>query len=280
MAASAFDYLYLRQLVLSHSHNVLEPSSDYLFDARLSHILQLHGLAHPGELVQHLRRRKDRSLERAIAEAMTINETSFFRDSRPFTLLRIAILPRLIAARQAVRTLRFWSAACSTGQEALSLAILIREYFPFLVDWKVRIDGTDISAEVVRRAREGRYHRIEMNRGLPARFFTRYFNRGVEEWIARPEIHALCHFHEADLCAPPLSFSPPAQFDIILLRNVMLYFSPETRRAVLAGIKGVLAPDGCLFLGSTEQPGDPSLWTPVLSDGTCYYQPNKDNFEL
>jgi chemotaxis protein methyltransferase CheR len=171
MAASAFDYLFLRQLVLSHSHNILEPSCDYLFDARLSHILQRHGLAHPGELVQHLRRRKDPSLERAIAEAMTINETSFFRDSRPFTLLRTTILPRLIAARQAVRTLRF-SAACSTGQEALSLASLIREYFPFLADWKIRIDGTDISAEVVRRAREGRYHRIEMSRGLSCQLYS------------------------------------------------------------------------------------------------------------
>jgi chemotaxis protein methyltransferase CheR len=277
MAASAFDYSYLRQLVLSHSHNVLEPSCDYLFDTRLSHILQRHGLAHPGELVQRLRRSKDPLLERAVAEAMTINETSFFRDGRPFTLLRTAILPRLIVARQAVRTLRFWSAACSTGQEALSLAILIRENFPFLVDWKISIDGTDISSEVVRRAREGRYHRIDMNRGLPARFITRYFDRGGDEWIAKPEIHALCHFHEANLCASPLPFSPPAQFDIILLRNVMLYFSPETRRAVLAGIKSLLTPDGCLFLGSTEQPGDPSLWTPVLSGGTCYYQSRQDD---
>jgi chemotaxis protein methyltransferase CheR len=274
MAATAFDYAYLRQIVLSYSHNVLEPSSDYLFDTRLSHILQRNGLAHPGELVRQLRGRSDSSLERAIAEAMTINETSFFRDGRPFTLLRNELLPKLIAARRATRTLRFWSAACSTGQEALSLAILIREHFPFVADWNIRIDGTDVSAAVVRRAREGRYHRIEVNRGLSARLISRYFKRDGDDWIARPEIHTFCDFREANLCTSPPPISPPAQFDLILLRNVMLYFSLETRRAVLNSVHGVLAPDGCLFLGSTEQPADPSRWVSVLAGGTCYLQPS------
>jgi chemotaxis protein methyltransferase CheR len=279
MAATAYDYAYLRQLVLSHSYNVLEPSRDYLFDTRLSHILQRLGLAHPGELVQHLRRCRDHSLERAIAEATTINETSFFRDGRPFTLLRTELMPKLIAARKDTRTLRFWSAACSTGQEALSLAILIREYFPFLFDWKIRIDGTDISAEVVRRARQARYHRIEIHRGLPARYIARYFDREGEDWIAKREIHALCEFREANLCAFPPPFQPAAGFDAILLRNVMLYFSPDTRRTVLSGIQNALAPDGYLFLGSTEQPVDPSLWTTVMAGGTCCFQPRRRSLE-
>ncbi len=119
-----------------------------------------------------------------------------------------------------------------------------------------------------------------MSRGLSASFIARYFCREGDEWVARPEIRALCRFREANLCASLLPFSPPAQFDIILLRNVMLYFAPETRRSVLAGIRNLLAPDGCLFLGSTEQPGDPSLWTPVLSDGTCYYRSCRDNLEF
>jgi chemotaxis protein methyltransferase CheR len=272
MSATALDYAYLRQLVLSHSHNVLEPSRDYLFDTRLSRILQRLGLAHPGELVQHLHCCRDLALERDIAEAMTINETSFFRDGRPFAVLRAELLPRLIAARQSVRTLHFWSAACSTGQEALSLAILIREHFPFLSEWKIRIVGTDISSEVIRRAREGRYHRIELNRGLPDPFIARYFTRRGEDWIAKPEILSLCEFREANLCAHPIHFSSPLRFDLILLRNVMLYFSPDTRRSVLASIGSLLTPDGFLLLGSTEQPADPSFWTTVLSGGTCYFQ--------
>jgi chemotaxis protein methyltransferase CheR len=211
---------------------------------------------------------------------MTINETSFFRDRRPFELLRAEILPKLIAARQATRCLRIWSAACSTGQEALSIAMLVREHFPFLSDWKIQIEGTDICAEVVRRAHQGRYHRIEINRGLPARFIVRYFHHIGEDWVAKPEIHALCAYREANLCVVPLPFSSSARFDVILLRNVMLYFSMETRRALLAGIHSLLAPDGTLFLGSTEQPADLSFWTPVFAGGTCSYQPRQDPQEL
>ena len=136
--------------------------------------------------------RKNPALERAIAEAMTINETSFFRDGRPFDLLRTELLPKLLEARRLTRTLRFWSAACSTGQEAYSCAMLLREHFPSLASWNVRIEGTDISAEVVARARQARYHRIEINRGLPARILVRYFDHVGEDWIVKPEIRKLC----------------------------------------------------------------------------------------
>jgi len=129
-ASSAVDYLYLRQLVFNQSQNVLESSHDYLFETRLYRLLQREGMSRLEELVHHLQNRKDPSLERAVAEAMTINETSFFRDGRPFELLRIEILPKLVERRRAQRTLRFWSAACSTGQEAYSIAMLLRESFP------------------------------------------------------------------------------------------------------------------------------------------------------
>ncbi|HVO46766.1 MAG TPA: CheR family methyltransferase, partial [Steroidobacteraceae bacterium] len=181
--ASAVDYGYLRSLVLGHSQNVLDPSRDYLFHSRLARLLRNHGMSRLEELVQHLRNRRDPALERAVAEAMTINETSFFRDQRPFELLRTELLPRLIESRQAAQTLRFWSAGCSTGQEALSLAILIREHFPQLLHWNIRIEGTDIASEVVERAQSGRYHRIEVNRGLPARYLARHFERAGEDLV-------------------------------------------------------------------------------------------------
>jgi len=274
--SSSVDYAYLRQLVFGLSQNVLDPSRDYLFDTRLTKLLRNQGMTHLDELVQHLKLRKNPLLERSIAEAMTINETSFFRDGRPFELLRTELLPKLIEARRTMRALRFWSAACSTGQEAYSLAMLIQEHFPLLAGWNIRFEGTDICAEVVAKAQAGSYHRIEMNRGLPARFIVRYFDHAGEDWTVKPEIRRMCSFRQANLCSSPLPFNRHEdRFDVIFLRNVMLYFSQETRKTLLAGIHKVLAPDGMLFLGSSEQPADPSIWTPVLAGGTCHFRPRQ-----
>jgi chemotaxis protein methyltransferase CheR len=274
--SAAVDYGYLRDLVFGLSRNVLDPSRDYLFETRLTKLLRNQGMSHLEELVRHLRVKKDPALERAIAEAMTINETSFFRDTRPFELLRTELLPKIIEARRSARTLRFWSAACSTGQEGYSLGMLLREHFPMLVGWNLRIEGTDLSNEVVERAQSGRYHRIEINRGLPARFIVRYFDHVGEDWTIKPEVRTLCNFRQANLCAPQLPFNRSTDgFDVIFLRNVMLYFSQETRKTLLAGIHRLLAPDGILFLGSSEQPADSSLWTSALAGGTCYFKPRK-----
>jgi len=274
--SASVDYAYLRQMVFGLSQNVLDPSRDYLFATRLTKVLRNQGMTHLEELVQHLKVRKNPVLERAIAEAMTINETSFFRDSRPFELLRTELLPKLIETRRTARALRFWSAACSTGQEGYSLGMLLLEHFSLLASWKLQIEGTDICAEVVGRAQAGCYHRIEVNRGLPARFVVRYFDHHAEDWVVKPEVKKLCNFRQASLSGPSLPFNRAEdRFDVIFLRNVMLYFSQETRKVLLAGIHRVLAPDGILFLGSSEQPADPSIWTPVLAGGTCYFRPRQ-----
>jgi chemotaxis protein methyltransferase CheR len=268
------EYGYLRQLVFDVSQNVLDASRDYLFDTRLTKVLRNQGMTRLDELVRKLCAQKNSALEHEVAEAMTINETSFFRDLRPFDLLRQELLPKIIEARRFHRTLRLWSAACATGQEAYSLAMMLLEHFPMLVGWKFAIEGTDISREVVQRAQAGRYHRIEINRGLPARFVVRYFDHAGEDWIVKPEVRKLCNFRQANLCGASLPFNRSTDcFDVIFLRNVMLYFDQPTRRTLLAGIHRVLAPDGILFLGSSEQPADLSLWTPVLAGGTCYYRP-------
>ena len=274
--ATTVDYGYLRELVFGLSRNVLDPSRDYLFETRLTKLLRNQGMSRLDELVRHLRVKKDTALERAIAEAMTINETSFFRDARPFELLRTELLPKLIEARRTARSLRYWSAACSTGQEGYSLAMLMRAHFPMLVGWDIRIEGTDLCNEVVERAHAGRFHRIEINRGLPARFVVRYFDQVGEDWTIKPEVRNLCNFRQANLCAPQLPFNRASdRFDIVFLRNVMLYFSQETRKTLLAGIHRLLAPDGILFLGSSEQPADPSIWIPVLAGGTCHFRPRQ-----
>ncbi len=273
MPASNLDLSTLRQIVYEQTQNVLDPSRDYLFETRLSRLLRSQGTASLADLVASLQMRRNPSLERAIAEAMTINETSFFRDNRPFELLRTELLPPLIESRRHTRSLRLWSAACSTGQEAYSMAMLLLEHFPTLSTWNITIEGTDVSSEVVQRAAAGTYHRIEMNRGLPARNIVRFFDHQGEDWTIKPEVRCLCNFREANLCGPALPFSE--SFDIIFLRNVMLYFSQETRRKLLVKIRRLLAPHGVLFLGSSEQPADPALWNATLSGGTCCYRPRR-----
>ena len=270
------DYAYLRQLVYEQSQNVLDPSRDYLFETRLAKLVRDQSMSSIAELIQALRLRRNPTLERAVAEAMTINETSFFRDSHPFELLRTQLLPELIEHRRNTRSLRIWSAACSTGQEAYSTAMLLLEHFPQLANWTVQIEGTDISSEVVRRCQSGTYHRIEMNRGLPARNIVRFFDHHGEDWTVKSEVRRLCNFRLANLCGDQLPFSPAnSRFDVIFLRNVMLYFSQESRKKLLANVHRLLASDGLLFLGSSEQPADPSIWTPTLAGGTCYYRPRQ-----
>ncbi len=272
----SIDYSYLRQLVYEQSQNVLDPSRDYLFETRLSKLLRNRGLTHMEELIQLVRLKRDPVLERQIAEAMTINETSFFRDGRPFELLRTELLPPLIELRRTTRSLRFWSAACSTGQEGYSIAMLLLEHFPQLATWNLKVEGTDISSEVVHRCQTGTYHRIEMNRGLPARNIVGFFDHHGEDWTVKPELRAMTNFRQANLCGDQLPFPPGTpRFDVVFLRNVMLYFSQETRKKLLANVHRLLAPDGLLFLGSSEQPADPAIWTATLAGGTCYYRPRQ-----
>ncbi|HEY2857629.1 MAG TPA: protein-glutamate O-methyltransferase CheR [Terracidiphilus sp.] len=268
---SAVDYSFLRRIVHAHSNNVLDASRDSIFDARLAGLVRARGMSSLRELIESLRRARNSELELAVADAMTINETSFFRDGRPFELLRSDLLPKLIEARRPVRALRLWSAACATGQEPYSLAMLVRENFPHLTNWDMQIEGTDVCRPVLERARSGRYARMEVNRGLPARMLIRYFKQEGDDWVIKPELRAICRFQYANLCKPPLPVRE--RFDVIFLRNVMLYFAGDARRSVLAQIHRLLAPDGVLFLGSSEQPVDMSLWSANLVGGTCYFRP-------
>jgi chemotaxis protein methyltransferase CheR len=269
MPCTEADYAFLRQFILSRSENVLDPSRDYLFEARLYRLLQSRGMAGLDDLVYTLRLAADPALEQAVVEAMTINETSFFRDRGPFELLQHKLLPQLIERRSRQRCLRLWSAACSSGQEAYSLAMLLRYHFPQLTDWKIEIFGTDINTEMIRRARAARYQRIEINRGLPARFLLKYFVRDGEEWEAAPELKAMCLFQQRNLGHTTPVFE---RFDVILLRNVLFYFSEAVQGRILQSMHTALEPDGCLILGPSEQAAMPELWQPVLDGNTCHYR--------
>src|SRR5215813_4404774 len=250
MPTAEEDYMFLRQFILARSENILDPLRNDLFDARLYRLLQTHSMAGINELVCKLKRADDPSLDQAVVEAMTINETSFFRDQSPFELLRHKLLPELIESRAPQRNLRFWSAACSSGQEAYSLAMLIRHHFPQLAEWRIEIVGTDIHAEMIRRAQSGRYHRIEINRGLLARLLLKYFERDGEEWQVAPELKTMCRFQQSNLNHPMPMLD---RYDGILMRNVLFYFPESTQERILHRIHAVLEPDGFLILGSTER---------------------------
>src|SRR5690242_17186903 len=181
------DFDYLSALVREHAAIVLEPGKEYLVQSRLFPVAQQHGLASISALVERLKRGEP-VLATAVVEAMATHETSFFRDQHPFDALREVVLPELIAARASQRTLRIWSGASSTGQEAYSIAMTLREHFAELASWNVSILATDLSHSVLDHAREGRYSQIEVNRGLPVPLLSKYFERDGSGWQARADL--------------------------------------------------------------------------------------------
>ncbi len=274
MACSDSDYAYLRELVLAQSANLIDPSRNVLFDTRLTPVALRAGAASVKDLVSLLKVDRTANLHRAVAEAMTINETSFFRDLRPFEMLRETIFPRLIEQGRDERRLRIWSAASSTGQEAYSMAMMLLEHFPELESWDVKIIGTDISRNVVEYATRGRYRRLEVNRGLPARMLLKYMVRDKEEWEICRRVRSMCEFHHANLCA---SLPKLPEFDLVLLRNVLLYFSQCDRTALFREVYRKMVPGGYLVLGNAEQAEDSTRLFDVEFASNCYfYRPTRE----
>jgi chemotaxis protein methyltransferase CheR len=273
MGCSDSDYAYLRELVLAQSANQIDPSRNALFDTRLTSIARMAGASNLGDFIGILKAGRPAHLHRAVAEAMTVNETSFFRDLQPFEMLRTIVIPSLMKERRSERRLRIWSAASSTGQEAYSLAMMIVENFPELAQWDVKIIGTDISRQVVDYAERARYRRLEVNRGLAARLLVKYMIREGEEWQVCEQIRRMCSFQYANLCAPLLQLP---EFDLVLLRNVLLYFPQPDRRTLFADVHRKMAPDGYLLLGNAEQAEDSTNLFEVEFAANCYfYRPVK-----
>jgi chemotaxis protein methyltransferase CheR len=243
------DFGYVRTLVRQRSAIVLEEGKEYLVESRLSAVAREEGFGSVERLIAELRAHPGNGLQRRVIEAMTTNETTFFRDIHPFDALRQTLLPELIQGRATQRELSIWCAASSSGQEPYSIAMLIREHFPVLAGWKVRILGTDLSGEMVERARQGRYSQLEVNRGLPAPLLVKYFRRQGLEWQLSDEIRGMVEYRELNLNEPWPTL-PPA--DLVFLRNVLIYFDVDTKRTILGRVRRVLRPDGYLFLGGAE----------------------------
>lgn len=247
MEAAAFEFL--QGFVHRELGIVLEAEKTYLVESRLGPLAQRAGADSVEALIHRLRREPRGPLHQDALEAMTTNETSFFRDAHPFAALRELVLPELIERRKEERKLSFWSAASSTGQEAYSLAMLVANDFPALADWNVQIIGTDISREVLDRARKGEYNSLEVNRGLPSNLLVRHFEQRGRDWVVRPEISRLVDFRRLNLVE---SWGSLPQMDVIFLRNVLIYFDVDLKRKILERVESQLKRGGRLFLGGAE----------------------------
>jgi chemotaxis protein methyltransferase CheR len=246
---TAQDFEYVCRLVRDRSAVVLEAGKEYLVEARLAPIVGQLQVGSISALVGRLRSGPDDGLTARVVEAMVTTETSFFRDLHPFETLRKTVLPELIRRRADERRLSVWCAACSTGQEPYSLAILLREHFPDLAGWRVSILATDLSGEVLARAKEGRYTQAEVNRGLPAASLVKYFRQHGSMWELSEQVRRGVEFRELNLVRP---WPVLPRMDLVFLRNVMIYFDVDTKKAILGQVARLLRPDGYLLLGGAE----------------------------
>lgn len=240
----------MRKLVLEKSAIVLEAEKSYLVEARLVPVARREGFPSLSALIAKVRTCGSHDvLVKKVVEAMTTNETSFFRDFHPFEALKRDILPTLIQARANERKLSIWCAASSSGQEPYSTCMLLRESFPQLATWQITFYATDLSSEILNRAKEGIYSQLEVNRGLPAPLLVKYFTKVGAEWQIREDLRKMIDFRIVNLVESwPLM--PP--LDIVFIRNVLIYFDVETKRQILGNIRRRLRPDGILMLGSAE----------------------------
>ncbi|BDC51782.1 chemotaxis protein methyltransferase [Bryobacterales bacterium F-183] len=244
---STENYSFLQQHVYRESGIVLDNSKQYLLEARLSPIARREGVGNVDGLCNLMRAVSREDLRREVVEAMTTNETLFFRDLSPFDALRSHILPALKKRREATRTISVWSAAASSGQEAYSIVMYLLE--AGFGEWNIRVLGTDLSEQVLARARQGRYMQVEVGRGLPAPLLVKYFDRVGLEWQIKEEVRKLVRFEQFDLRR---SMTGKGPFDLIFCRNVLIYFDVETKDRIMSSIYRVLAPDGYLTLGAAE----------------------------
>jgi chemotaxis protein methyltransferase CheR len=245
---NARDYDYLCKLLKERSGLVLSPGKQYLVESRLLPVIRRLGIEGLAALIAKLRRAEEAVIVEVV-EAMAINETFFYRDKTPFDNFSEAIAPALLAARPAERRIRIWCAAASTGQEPYSLAICLKEMGAQLAGWRIEILATDLSLQVLDKARAGIYSQFEVQRGLPIQHLIKYFIPKGETWQVAPEIRAMVEFRQFNLLH---DFAPLGMFDVVFCRNVLIYFDQTTKTDILGRIARLLPRDGYLVLGSAE----------------------------
>lgn len=280
MALTELNFKFIQDFARDTAAIVLEPGKEYLVESRLTPIAKQSGFNTLDDFINQLRvDRKATLFHEQVIDALTTNETSFFRDFHPFEALRQHVLPKIIEQRAGVKRLAIWSAASSTGQEIYTIAMVIKEHFPQLKDWTVSILGTDLSPTVITQARLGSYSQLEVNRGLPAAMLLKYFTKVESKWVVKDDVKKIVEFRQMNLVKPwPIM----PVFDVVFIRNVMIYFDIDSKKAILKRIRQCLQPQGYLFLGTAETTMniDPELMPATLGKATVYQSTNAKTLEV
>jgi len=243
------DFQLMSDLVRARSGLVLNEDKAYLLESRLMPLTRKFGMKSLEELIAVVRGKTDPTLITEIVEAMTTNESLFFRDGKPFDQLKNLILPRLLKARAATKRIRIWSAASSSGQEPYSIAMILKEAGALLSGWNIEIVATDLSLEILKKAKSGIFSQFEVQRGLPITLLVKYFKQDGDKWRISDELRSMVKFKPFNLLDNPMSLG---KFDIVYCRNVLIYFDQETKGRVLDGISTIMPDDGVLYLGGAE----------------------------
>ena len=268
---SPVDYEFLRRYLKERSGLVLSADKQYLVESRLLPVARSAGFANLGDLVRALMLGNADALMTAVVEAMMTHESFFFRDKIPFDHFRQTIMPALIAARSNTRTIRIWCAAASTGQEPYSLAMCLREMEQKIAGWRIELLATDLGNDVLEKARQGLYSQFEVQRGLPIQLLIKHFTQVGELWQIAPDIRSMVKYQQLNLLA---DFARLGRFDLILCRNVLIYFDTETKISVLNRLARSTAGDGYLMLGAAETVVGLTNSFKVVPDKRGLYVPN------
>jgi chemotaxis protein methyltransferase CheR len=269
MTMAATSFAYVSDLVRRRSAIHLEAGKEYLVESRLQPLVRASGERSLDRLVSRLRSSPEGSLHAQVVEAMTTNETSWFRDRHPYDALESVILPNLLSRRARERRLTVWSAATASGQEAYSIAMVLHERLGADPSWDVRVLATDLSEQMVRRTTAGRYSQLEINRGLPAARLVRHFTRVGAEWQVNQPLRRLVEVRQLNLATP---FPPLPPIDVTFLRNVLIYFQVDSRRQILHRVQRVMRPGGYLVLGAAETTLDVDAFERVPHDKATVYR--------
>lgn len=270
----AADFDFIRNFVRTQAAIVIEPGKEYMVESRLEALARKEKFPDIDSFINHIRANPKPDLLKRVVDSMTTNETSFFRDIHPFDALKNTVLPELIQKRGAEKQMNFWCGAASTGQECYSVLMTIAESCPEVFRWKFTFLATDLSREVLARAQSGKYSQLEVNRGLPAPMLAKYFLRDEDSWEIKPDLRSHVIFREMNLIG---DWPMMPMLDVIFLRNVLIYFDLETKRAILAKVRKILRPDGYLFLGGAETTLnlDDNFERVVIQRTSCYQLKSK-----
>jgi len=263
------DFDCIRNFVRAEAAIVIEPGMEYLVESRLQELAHKECFPTLDDLIAKFRANPKDGLSRKIVDAMTTNETSFFRDIHPFEALKTTILPELLRRNAAQRRLNVWCGAASTGQETFSVLMTIAEHFPDLLAWNLHYLATDLCQDALARCKMGRFSQFEVNRGLPAQLLVKHFTRQGAEWEFRPDLRKRVDFREMNLVK---DWHPMPPLDVVFLRNVLIYFDVETKKAILAKVRQAMRPSGILLLGGSETTFnlDDGFERVICGKATCY----------